>query len=160
VQYSESSYYGRRDFILEPPHIFAKGRHTPDGTEYDCKVELHSLNPEYSRLRLRNPFLNFAIGLMAVGFCGSVYAGEKMLSGFGAALFWCAVSFLIAGFICVLCTIRKIPAVSFQTKTGIAAIVILQAGPRKNDFVDFVDAVREAILAAQNGRADGDKVTS
>jgi len=161
MQYSDASYYGKRDFILEPPHILAKGRQTPNGTEYECKFELNSLNPEYSKLRLRNPHLLFAILVMAVGFCGTVYASGKMLSGFGPNLFWCAVSFLIVGLICVLITLPKIPAVSFQTKTGIAALVIIQAGPRKNEFFDFVNAVREAILRAEQAMpSDGHKPSS
>jgi hypothetical protein len=56
MQYSEASYYGKRDFLLETPYLLAKGRQTPDGTDYDCKLELHSLSSEYSKLRriLRN----------------------------------------------------------------------------------------------------------
>lgn len=148
MQYSEASYYGKRDFILEPPHILAKGRQTPNGTEYDCKLELTSLNPDFYKLRLRNPHLNFAFIVMAVGFFGTVYASEKLLSGFGPNLLWCAVAFLIVGLICVLFTLPKISAVSFQTKTGIAALVIIQAGPNKNEFLNFVNAVKEAILRA------------
>lgn len=155
MQYSESSYYGRRDFILEPPYVLAKGKQMANGTEYDCKVELRSLNPEYSKLRLRNPFLIFAALVTAVGFFGTVYAGGKMFSGFGNTFFWCAVSFLIVGLICVACTLPKIPAVSFQTKAGITMLVIMRAGPQKKDFFDFVTAVQEAILKAEQASESG-----
>jgi hypothetical protein len=90
---------------------------------------------------------------MVVGFCGTIYASGKILSGFGPTLFWCAVSFLIVGLICVLFTLPKLPAVSFQSKAGIATLVIIQAGPRKNEFLDFVNAVREAIFRAEQDAA-------
>ena len=161
MQYSESTYYGRREFILEAPYVLAKGKQMANGTEYDCKIELHSLNPEYSKLRLRNPFLMFAIMVTAVGFFGSVYAGEKMFSGFGSAFFWCAVLFLIVGLICVVVTLPKIPAASFQTKTGIPMLVIMRAGPQKREFFDFVTAVQEAILKAEQANtSDGEKPSS
>ena len=149
MKYSESSYYGKRDFILEPPYVHAKGKQTPNGTEYECKVELLSLNPEYSTLRLRNPFLVFAILVMAAGFFGAVFAGGKMLSGFGPNLFWCAVSFFIVGLICVVFTLPKFQAASFQTKAGVAMLLIIQAGPRKDEFMQFVSAVQQAILRAE-----------
>lgn len=148
MQYSEASFYGKRDFILEPPFILAKGKQTPGGTDYDCKIELNSLNPEYSKLRLRNPFFIYASLLTGVGFFGIFFASEKVLSGFGDTILWSAVSFLMLGLICMLLTRRKFPAVSFQTKAGIPALTIIEAGPRKKEFQHFVTAVQEAILRA------------
>jgi len=77
-----------------------------------------------------------------------MFSSEPMSTSY-PKLFRTAASSFVAVIIMVALTSRKTHGVQFKTNTGVPALLILQAGPRKNEFMQFVTAIQEAIIRAE-----------
>jgi len=154
IEYSDKSWLGRREYQLDPHKIRARGSQTSSGADFDMSVELRSLRPEYDKLWLRHPA--FIPGLIAImiGIPLLILFSTGPMSSSYPRLFGPAASGIVGIIIMVAFTSRKTHGVQFKTNTGVPALLILQAGPRKNEFMQFVTAVQEAIIRAEQG-ADG-----
>ena len=150
IEYSDKSWHGRREYQLDLTRIRVRARQTSSGADFDTTIELRSLIPEYDRLWLRNPLL--IPNLLAI------FAGFPCLMNFSRVayphLFDITAGVFLVAIISIVFTIRKIHAVQFKTIAGAPALLILQAGPRKSEFSQFVSAIQEAIVRAEQ-IADG-----
>ena len=149
-EYADASFFGRRSYQIVGDILIAKGSDVGKA-QFESKLALRSLDPDFDRLWLRSPLLLPMCFFALVGIFGSMVLGEFSQK---PGISWAHGLCLTLGFVGILFSLlsaRRIPAARFKNTTGIAVLDIFEAGPRKREFEAFIATLQAHIREAQKG---------
>jgi hypothetical protein len=140
--YAERRFDGRRLFELYTDRIAISGTAFL-GARFELNISLDALAPDPDRLWARPNGFWSGVGMFVVFSTGP--------SGFASVLspWWKGLSWVLAagGLLLALATSRRIEWAVFRNAAGVELLTIARAGPSRDNFQVFVDAVRGAIQA-------------
>ena len=146
--YSELRFDGKRTFKLVADAVIVSGSATLT-SEFQARIPLSSLAPNYSTLRFRNR--SFWTGLWMVVI--SVIVCTILVSGFHMS--WETIPpgmvacIGMGGFLLCLATGRKVEFIRFTTQAGVVVLDLARSGPERDKFDDFIDALTKQIRVAR-----------
>lgn len=141
ARYDERRFDGRRQFQLFPDRIEVSGASFL-GARFEEHVPLEGLSAAPDRLWTRAAGFWSGIGLAIV--LSIIPLGfDAVLSSWWKGLCWVLAA---GGVLLALATSRRVEWAVFRNSAGIAVLTIARAGPHRDQFQGFVDAVRKATV--------------
>lgn len=145
ARYDERRFDGRRQFALFPDRVEVSGVSFLGG-RFEERVPLQGLNAAPDRLWTRPA--GFWSGIAMVIFFSIIPMGfEAILSWWWKGLCWVLAA---GGALLALATSRRVEWAVFRNSSGIAVLTIARVGPLRDQFEQFVDAIRKATANVQN----------
>ena len=145
--YSEKRFDGARRYSLFPDHLLVSGSET-FRSDFEVKVPLANLHPEYSRAQVRNRL--FGAGLFLAALCG-VGVLQRLSSSAGISYedFWSVlwIAGLVSGLILCAFTWRKTPYVIFVNESGQGIVGLIEC--QDTHFQAFVQILSDQIAASK-----------
>jgi hypothetical protein len=153
--YSETRFSGQRDFTLYADRIRVTGKVFLK-SDFDTTIQLARLNPDYSRLRVRETGFMSGVCLILISLLltGILIAGFKLPVEHPLVLL--VIIQPVAGLVLCLATLRKVDFARFQNDDGIVVLDVARAGKSKSGFDPFIEALADTIrkskeVAEQHG---------
>lgn len=146
--YSEQRFDGKRTFTLLADAVVVIGSAALT-SEFQARIPLSSLDPNYSILRFRNR--NFWAGLWMVVI--SFVVCTILVSGFHMS--WTTMPpgmvacIGMGGFLLCLATARKVEFIRFTTGAGVVVLDLARSGPERDKLDGFIDALTKQIRVAR-----------
>jgi hypothetical protein len=149
AKYEERRFDGKRLFELFADRIVVSGGASL-GARFEERVSLDTLTAVPDRLWTRPAGFWSGVG-MAIVFSLIPLGFESVLSSWWKGLFWvgCASGVLLA-----LATSRRIEWAVFRNTSGVRVLAVARAGPNRDHFEPFIEAVRQAIVNCSQVRND------
>lgn len=146
--YYERRFDGKRTFTLLADAVVVSGSATLT-SEFQVRVPLSSLDPNYSMLRLRHRIFWAGLWMVVVSF----FAWTTLVSGlhmsWGTLPPILAANFGIGGLLLCLATGRKVEFIRFTTLAGVVALDLARSGPERDKLDGFIDALTKQIRVAK-----------
>ncbi len=142
--YSEQRFDGKRTFTLLSDAVLVRGSATLTA-EFETRIPLSSLDPNYSTLRFRNRNFWAGLWMMLVSFlvCAVLVSGFHMSwTTMPPGMVACIG---IGGFLLCLATGRKVEFIRFTTQAGIVVLDLARSGPERGKLDSFIDALTKQI---------------
>ena len=142
--YFEQRFDGKRMFTLFPDAIDVRGS-VALTSEFELRIPLSSLDPNYTKLRCRNRGFNGGMWMLSA----SIFACTVLVSGF--QLPWISAStglatcMGMAGLLLSLATCRKVEFVQFRSQAGVTALDLARSGPQRDQLDGFVETLVRQI---------------
>jgi hypothetical protein len=153
--YRERRFDGRRDFDLHPDRLEVRGKQW-NGTEFSSSYELSSLDPQFNRIRARDPGFLAGIGMLIVA--------VGLLQGHAVTItsYWGGLTAVMgaSGLLMSVVTFRKVEWASFKTRAGIDAISVARAGPDASSFPKFLEMLAAQISVSSTNSQGGPAVVA
>ncbi len=153
--YSETRFSGQRDFTLYADRIRVTGKVFLK-SDFDTTIQLARLNPDYSRLRIREAGFMAGVWLILI----SLLLSGILIAGFKFPVEHPLVLLVliqpVAGLVLCLATLRKVDFARFQNDDGIVVLDVARAGKTRSAFDPFIKALVDTIrktkeIAEQHG---------
>ncbi len=142
--YSDASAFGKRSYRIEDGVIYVKGV-TITGSAFESRIEVGQLDPNYDRLRLRSPLLLSLATFALIGIVGSSVLGELSPSKNITFAYYFCLALGGFGIVFGLLSMRRISVARFKNLSGVAALDIFEAGPKKGEYQSFVSVLQDEI---------------
>jgi hypothetical protein len=144
MKYFEKRFDGSRTFELDGSRLHIKGSNSLR-SDFELAVDLTTVSPEYSLLRLRHRLFFIALFLLIVLAVIGVATDKILIMSGGIVL---ALVLMTLG-------LKKQTFYQFNYRTGGVAFDVCEAGPEKARAVEFVRALAAAIAASAPRPTEG-----
>ena len=147
--YSEQRFDGKRTFTLQPDAVVVSGSATLSA-EFQARIPLSSLDPNYSTLRFRNRNFWTGLWMVVVSFvvCTVLVSGFHMSWGTMAPGMVACIG--MGGFLLCLATARKVEFIRFTTDAGVVLLDLARSGPERDKLDGFVEALIRQIRVVKS----------
>jgi len=146
--YAETRFSGKRQFELFSDTIRVRGK-TFLKSDFDSTIPLKSLNPDFSRLRVRESAFVWGMWLIII----AALLGGILVAGFKLPADHILVVLVtiqpVAGLAFCLATFRKVEFYCFQNDSGVTLLDVARAGKEKDRFDDFAGSLTAAIRTSR-----------
>lgn len=142
--FSEGRFSGKRFYNLSSDKIRVAGKVFLQN-EFDIVLQLNTINPDFSIIRIRDKAFWSGIWLML----GASLVHALLTTVFGVTYEYKVLGAFIviglAGAVLCLATFRKIEFYSFKNLAGITVLDIARSGSEKSKFDSFIKKLVHAI---------------
>ena len=145
--YSEKRFDGKRTFTLLANTVVVSGSATLS-SEFQTRIPLSSLDPNYSTLRFRNRSFWGGVWMVVISFvvCTILISGFQMFWATKPVVMVAMIG--IGGFLLCLATARKVEFIRFTTQAGVVVLDLARSGPERDKLDGFIDALTKQIRIA------------
>jgi hypothetical protein len=146
--YSEKRFDGKRTFTLLSDAVVVRGSATLSA-DFEARIPLSSLDPNYSTLRFRNRIFWGGIWMMTASFvvCSILVSGFHMSWATMPPGMVACIG--MAGFLLCIATGRKVEFIRFTTQAGVVVLDLARSGPERDKLDSFIDALTRQIRVAR-----------
>lgn len=130
--------FGSRVYELDDSTVKVRGD-IPLKGDFEIKITLRDLDPQYERLWIRSHFLVVGMWFFAIGILAYVVETAFVgMDGWGSACLF-TLMWAFIGVVLVLVGKKKHQIARFKTRAGVPTVDVFEDGPMKVDFQGFVD---------------------
>jgi len=145
--YFEQRFDGKRSFTLLPDAVVVAGR-TTFNSDFEGRIPLSSLDPNYNRLRVRSRSCWTGLWMAVIAFVVWQVLVNGIHMSWAATPAGMVACFGAGGFLLSLATLRKVEFIRFSTQAGVVVLDLARAGPERDKLDGFVEALTRQIGVA------------